>query len=242
MSVGELMRRSQTAATIENSARMISTMRYVHVNLSHGQSKKPFHPVIEETPQSLAPIHGRGASWSPANRFEKLHVDLNDVDAPLATSVGCCRSTESLTRGDASRDARRNIFVTARKRSLRAINSPDVGFEDERESVSRLRAWLHLLFRAADARVSRIFCRPGFRSKIMVKTDAPQLLREELELSPRMETASPGDERGDRSLINRSRRKLRITRGCLEVLAKFRNPVAIHHEEPSRHARYRSFA
>ncbi|HJX80963.1 MAG TPA: hypothetical protein VJ248_02930, partial [Candidatus Udaeobacter sp.] len=43
-------------------------------------AKKKFRPVVEETAQSLAPIRGRGASWSPANRFEKLHVDLNDLD------------------------------------------------------------------------------------------------------------------------------------------------------------------
>src|ERR1051325_2214136 len=43
-------------------------------------AKRKFVPVIEENPQSRAAIHGRGASWSPANRFEKLHVDLTDVD------------------------------------------------------------------------------------------------------------------------------------------------------------------
>ena len=42
--------------------------------------KRKFVPIIEENPQSRAPIHGRGASWSPANRFDKLHVDLTDVD------------------------------------------------------------------------------------------------------------------------------------------------------------------
>src|SRR4029077_12633382 len=51
-------------------------------------ARRKFVPVVEELPQSRAAIRGRGASWSPANRFEKLHVDLNDVDAPLATSVG----------------------------------------------------------------------------------------------------------------------------------------------------------
>src|SRR5256885_1278256 len=42
--------------------------------------KKEFTPVVEETPQSSVPVRGRGASWSPANRFEKLHVDLTDAD------------------------------------------------------------------------------------------------------------------------------------------------------------------
>ena len=43
-------------------------------------AKRKFVRVVDENPQSHEPIHGRGASWSPANRFEKLHVDLTDVD------------------------------------------------------------------------------------------------------------------------------------------------------------------
>src|SRR5215472_9331897 len=50
-------------------------------------ASKKFRPVIAERPQSQSAIRGRGASWSPANRFEKLHVDLTDQDvvqsAPL---------------------------------------------------------------------------------------------------------------------------------------------------------------
>ena len=49
-------------------------------------ANKKFKPVIVEAPQSHAAIRGRGASWSPANRFEKLHVDLTDPDV---VDVGC---------------------------------------------------------------------------------------------------------------------------------------------------------
>src|SRR6266498_3449389 len=48
--------------------------------LISAMKRKAFRPVVDETPQSCEPIHGRGASWSPANRFEKLHVDLSDAD------------------------------------------------------------------------------------------------------------------------------------------------------------------
>src|SRR6266567_3720224 len=34
------------------------------------QAEKKYRPIITETPQSSEPIRGRGASWSPANRFE----------------------------------------------------------------------------------------------------------------------------------------------------------------------------
>ncbi len=43
-------------------------------------AKRKIVPVIEELPQSHEPIRGRGASWSPANRFEKLHVDITDLN------------------------------------------------------------------------------------------------------------------------------------------------------------------
>ncbi len=62
-------------------------------------------------------------------------------------------------------------------------------------------------------------------SKIMVKTKAPELLRAELERpgwKPQVLVMS-----GVTDPYQPIEKKLRITRGCLEVLAKFRNPVAI---------------
>ena len=44
------------------------------------RAKKKFVPIVEEAPPPLPAIHGRSASWNPANRFEKLHVDLGDAD------------------------------------------------------------------------------------------------------------------------------------------------------------------
>jgi DNA repair photolyase len=64
-----------------------------------------------------------------------------------------------------------------------------------------------------------------FESKIMVKKDAPELLRAELE-SPRWKPQVLVMS-GVTDPYQPIERKLRITRGCLEVLAKFRNPVAI---------------
>jgi DNA repair photolyase len=64
-----------------------------------------------------------------------------------------------------------------------------------------------------------------FESKIMVKMDAPKLLEEELsspKWKPQVLVMS-----GVTDPYQPVERKLRITRGCLEVLAKFRNPLAI---------------
>jgi DNA repair photolyase len=64
-----------------------------------------------------------------------------------------------------------------------------------------------------------------FESKIMVKQDAPKLLEGELS-SPKWEPKVLVMS-GVTDPYQPVERKLRITRGCLEVMAKFRNPVAI---------------
>jgi DNA repair photolyase len=64
-----------------------------------------------------------------------------------------------------------------------------------------------------------------FESKIMVKSDAPRLL--EAELSSPKWTPQVLVMSGVTDPYQPVERKLGITRGCLEVLVKFRNPVAI---------------
>src|SRR5205085_10117595 len=63
-----------------------------------------------------------------------------------------------------------------------------------------------------------------FESKIMVKADAPELLEAELSSTkwkPQVLVMS-----GVTDPYQPVERKLKITRRCLEVLAKFRNPIA----------------
>lgn len=64
-----------------------------------------------------------------------------------------------------------------------------------------------------------------FESRVLVKEDAPALLREQLSSSrwePKVLSMS-----GVTDPYQPVEKELRITRGCLEVLAEFRNPVAI---------------
>ena len=51
------------------------------------KAKKKFVPIVEEAPPPSPAIHGRSASWNPANRFEKLHVDLGDVEFEHKTDL-----------------------------------------------------------------------------------------------------------------------------------------------------------
>jgi DNA repair photolyase len=177
-------------------------------------AKKKFRPVVEEAPQSYAPIRGRGASWSPANRFEKLHVDLTDidfVDVDIATAEQPRRPTQYF------RDGTKSIITRN--------NSPDVGFET---SLNPYRGCEHgCIYCYARPTHEYLGFSAGldFESKIMVKTSAPELLRTELE-SPRWQPQTLVLS-GVTDPYQPIERKLRITRGCLEVLAKFRNPVAI---------------
>jgi len=177
-------------------------------------AKKKFRPVVEETPQGRTLIRGRGASWSPANRFERLHVDFHDFDgndADFEPSERPRRVTQYF------RDGTKSIITRN--------NSPDVGFET---SLNPYRGCEHgCIYCYARPTHEYLGFSAGldFESKIMVKTNAPELLRAELE-SLRWEPQTVVMS-GVTDPYQPIERKLRITRGCLAVLAKFRNPVAI---------------
>jgi hypothetical protein len=167
-----------------------------------GPNRPKYRPVIEETPQSPAPIHGRGASWSPANRFEKLHVDLNDVDA---VDIDFSEEQRARSATQYFRDASRSIITRN--------NSPDVGFET---SMNPYRGCEHgCIYCYARPTHEYLGLSAGldFESKIMVKAGAAALLRAELE--------SPGWEpqvlvlSGVTDPYQPVDKKLLIRRGCL---------------------------
>ena len=179
-----------------------------------GSNKSKYRPVIKEMPQSPEAIRGRGASWSPANRFEKVHVDLRDAD---------------VVDGDLDDEERprcaTQFFRDGSKTIISRNNSPDVGFET---SVNPYRGCEHgCVYCYARPTHEYLGFSAGldFESKIMVKMDAAKLLNEELE-SPRWKPQTLVMS-GVTDPYQPIERKLRITRGCLEVLTKFCNPVAI---------------
>jgi DNA repair photolyase len=157
------------------------------------------------------PIHGRGALDNPRNRFETIDV-VPDPDAELAP--------------DDELPAPRTVFLKDTSRKILTTNdSPDVGMETTINP-----------YRGCEHGCIYCFARPtheylgfsaglDFETKIMVKHDAPQLLR--AALSAR--TYQPGtiSISGVTDCYQPVERTLRITRGCLEVLAEFRNPVGL---------------
>src|ERR1700704_1508319 len=78
------------------------------------KTKKKFVPIVEEAPPPSPAIYGRSASWNPANRFEKLHVDLVQVD-PTEDDEPPRRETQ--------------FFRDGTKTIIARNQSPDVGFE-----------------------------------------------------------------------------------------------------------------
>ena len=175
---------------------------------------KNLRPDVTQPPQRRTPLRRCGSSSIPAKLLEKLHVDLNDVDV-----VDVDLETEEQPQGGTQ------YFRDETKSVITRNNSPDVGFET---SLNPYRGCEHgCIYCYARPTHEYLGFSAGldFESKIMVKTSAPELLRAELESpwwQPQTLVLS-----GVTDPYQPVERKLGITRGCLEVLARFRNPVAI---------------
>jgi DNA repair photolyase len=151
-------------------------------------------------------IKGRGAIGNPRNRFVTLEVERDpEVPGPERVETQLLQDTS---------------------RSLIARNdSPDVAFS---ASINPYRGCEH----------GCVYCyaRPfheylgfsaglDFETRILVKEDAPELLRKELS-SPKWQPQTLALS-GVTDPYQPVERKLEITRRCLAVLAEFRNPVGI---------------
>jgi len=157
--------------------------------------------------QRLSP-RGRGAAGNPANRFEPLHLerdeDWNPQEDPAPTT---------------------HFFRDASKTIINYNDSPDIGFK---ASINPYRGCEHgCIYCYARPTHEYLGFSAGldFESKIMVKENAPELLREELtsrKWKPQVIAMS-----GVTDCYQPVERKLSLTRRCLQVLADFRNPVAI---------------
>lgn len=157
---------------------------------------------------SYRPIRGRGTSDSPAHRFDGKYIDY-DVDEETGEKPS---SKTTLIRDDA-------------KTLIAYNNSPDIPFN---AGINPYRGCEH----------GCIYCyaRPyheylgfssglDFESKIMVKYNAPDLLRKELR-SPKWKPQVLAMS-GVTDAYQPVEKQLGITRKCLEVLAEFRNPVSV---------------
>jgi DNA repair photolyase len=156
----------------------------------------------------LPVLRGRGVGWNPPNRFERLSVELEvsdpDDEAPLPETV-------------LLRDASRSI--------LACNDSPDVGFD---VGINPYRGCGHgcaYCYARPTHEYLGLSAGLDFETKILVKENAPRLLRRALasrSWKPQVISLS-----GNTDAYQPVERSLQITRRCLEVLAEFMNPVQI---------------
>lgn len=158
-------------------------------------------------PRSLPGVlpHGRGAALNTRQRFSEIQISYDGGEEPskVATKVFRDHSSSVISRH----------------------NSPDLPFGASLNP-----------YRGCEHGCAYCYARPthewlgfsagvDFESRIMVKEDAPALLRAEL-ANPRYVPESLSLS-GVTDPYQPLEKKMRITRGCLEVLAECRHPVVL---------------
>jgi len=164
----------------------------------------------ERPPQPPSPLpRGRGCPSTPVNRFEPLHVELDPEDG-IDTSP---------------RDPRTQVLLDRSQTILTHNQSPDVPFDTSLNP-----------YRGCEHGCSYCYARPtheylglsaglDFETRIVAKPDAPRLLRQALDRprwTPHVLALS-----GITDPYQPIERSLRVTRGCLEVLREYRQPVGV---------------
>lgn len=166
---------------------------------------------MESEPPLLMPDRwrrGRGTDRDPGNRFSEIRLEPGPDWDPAEDVAPQTRIVDDASRSVISRQ-----------------QSPDVPFEISLNP-----------YRGCEHGCSYCYARPyheylglssglDFETVIIAKRDAPALLREELSAASwKPQTLNLS---GVTDCYQPVERRLRITRGCLEVLAELRHPVAV---------------
>jgi len=159
-------------------------------------------------------IKGRGALSNPEGRFARRE-HLPDGDALDA----------ALLADDVPAPLRTEIHVDAARTIIASNDSPDIGFA---QSINPYRGCEHgCIYCYARPSHAYLDLSPGrdFETQLFYKPNAVELLRAEL-AAPRYEM-SPIHIGGNTDPYQPVERKLRVTRGILEVLLELKHPVTI---------------
>ena len=152
--------------------------------------------------------HGRGTSLNPANRFEEIEF-APDPEFDFSED----------------QNIKTKYYIDASKSLINYNDSPDVGFD---AGINPYRGCEHgciYCFARPSHEYLGLSSGLDFETKIFVKTAAPALLRKELSApkwQPKVLALS-----GNTDCYQPIERRLKITRGCLEILLNFRNPCSI---------------
>lgn len=153
------------------------------------------------------PSKGRGAGFNPTNRFETKSYEI------LEEMI------------DPERKITTQFFRDASKSALAKNDSPDIGFTYDLNP-----------YRGCEHGCVYCYARPtheylgfssglDFETKIMVKPDIHLLL--EKEFQKKQWKPSTVSIAGNTDCYQPIERKLQLTRKCLEVFLKYRNPVGV---------------
>lgn len=167
-------------------------------------------PVLSPVP--LTGIKGRGAVTNPTGRFERIAATYEP-------------ELETMEGEDAPPPLKTQFFRDSSKSIISYNESPDIGFTTSLNP-----------YRGCEHGCVYCFARPtheylglssgiDFETKIFVKLDAPELLRQEL-LAKRWEPQVVVMS-GVTDCYQPFEKKFEITRRCLDVFQEFRNPIAI---------------
>lgn len=162
-------------------------------------------------PSPPGPPAGRGASFNPPNRFERLHLEP-DPDADPGPE-------------DEPTRPRTEFYHDTTGTILSRNDSPDIGH-----------AYGLNPYRGCEHGCAYCYARPyheylgwssglDFETRILVKLRAPELLRQEL-TAPRWQP-EPIALSGATDCYQPAERGFRLTRGCLEVCADLRQPILV---------------
>ena len=152
-------------------------------------------------------LRGRGAAHDPPNRFLPVFLEREEWRSPEDP-------------GPATR-----FFRDTARSVITRNESPDVGFTASLNPYRGCENGCPYCYARPTHEFLGLSAGLDFETKIFVKEDAPELLRREL--------TSPGWTpevlvlSGVTDPYQPIERRVRVTRRCLEVLAEFRNPVAI---------------
>ncbi|MBD06197.1 MAG: radical SAM protein [Gemmatimonadetes bacterium] len=170
------------------------------------------HPSTTTEARKTTPanVRGRGAATNTPNRFDPLHIEPDTVEPD---------------EEDFERRQPAQYFDDASRSILASNDSPDVGFT---YSINPYRGCSHgCIYCYARPTHEYLGFSAGldFETKILVKQDAPDLLRETFRKKswePQVVALS-----GNTDCYQPVEKRLEITRQCLEVFLEFRNPVTM---------------
>jgi DNA repair photolyase len=149
---------------------------------------------------------GRGAGYNPPNRFERLHL-------------------EAVDESEEPRSQPTQYYIDSTRSILAKNDSPDVPFTF---SLNPYRGCEHgCIYCYARQTHEYLGFSAGvdFESKILVKPDAPELLEQALRRKAWQPQAVALS--GNTDCYQPAERRLELTRKCLLVFLKYRNPVSV---------------